>query len=142
MIYIVVNFYVRGRLALKIFPPLSPDSIIYSEKFASGYSTKSFKTRWGGASKVLHIIITENELWIKTFMFMAYIAKKHDLLHRIPLSEITHTEIKDGAVFSRLHISFNDANGIGKEIVLMSAHNAEITDLIEKHRLRATDSML
>lgn len=83
---------------------------------------------------MLHIVITENELWIKTFMFMAYIAKKHDMLHRIPLSEITHTEIKDGAVFSRLHISFNDANGIGKKIVLMSKHNAKIRNLIENQK--------
>ena len=84
-----------------MFSNLDLNKLVYSEKSASGYSTKSNKTKWGGASKVLHIMISDKELIIKTYLFMAYIAEKHDMLHRIPLENILSTEIKKGVVFSK-----------------------------------------
>ena len=102
VVTIISIFFIRGKKAIQIFSDLDLSNLIYSEKNASGYSTKSFRTKWGGSSKVLHIMITDKELIIKTYLFLADIAEKHDMLYRIPLENILSTEIKKGNIFSKL----------------------------------------
>ena len=126
-------FFIRGRKAIQMFSDLDLSNLVYSEKSASGYSTKSFRTKWGGASKVLHIMITDKELIIKTYLFLAHVAEKHDMLHRIPLENILKTEIKKGTVFSKLFIEFKGNNGESKEIVLMSKNNDQIKEILDKY---------
>lgn len=131
---IVTLFFIKGSKAIKMFDSLDLNRVIYSEKSASGYSTKSFRTRWGGASKVLHIIITDKELVIKTFLFLAYIAKRHDMLHRIPLENIVETRIEKGTFYSKLHVHFN-VGGEKKEVVLMSRNNERIKKILDELRI-------
>mgnify|MGYP000719229333 CR=1 FL=1 len=130
---LVSIFFIRGRKAIQMFSDLDLSNLVYSEKNASGYSTKSFRTKWGGASKVLHIIITGNELIIKTYLFLAHVAEKHDMLHRIPLENILKTEIKKGAILSKLFVEFTGQNGETKEIVLMSKTNRQIKEILDKY---------
>lgn len=125
-------FFIRGRKAIEMFSDLDLLKVIYSEKNASGYSTKTFISRSGGASKVLQIIITDKELIVKTFLFLAYVAEKQDLLHRIPFENILKTEIKKGVLFSKLFIEFKDQNGKIKEIVLISRNNIQIKEILDK----------
>jgi hypothetical protein len=132
---IVSIFFIRGRKAIQLFSDLDLSNLVYSEKNATGYSTKSFRTRWGGSSKILHIMITNKELIIKTYLFMAYIAEKHDMLHRIPLENILKTQIKKGVLFSRLFIEFKGQNGETKEIVLMSKNNDQIKEILDSYIL-------
>lgn len=40
---------------------------------ASGYLTKSFSTKMGGASKVHQIRVTKDALWLKPHLFLALI---------------------------------------------------------------------
>lgn len=133
MVTIVSIFFIHGKRAIKMFSNFNQSKLIYTERNASGYSTKSFRTRWGGASKVLHIMITDKELILKTFLFLAYVAKKNDMLHRIPLENILKTEIKKGTMFSKLFIEFKGENGEVKEVVLMSKNNNQIKELLEKY---------
>lgn len=124
--------FIQGRKAIRMFSDLDLSNLIYSEKNASGYSTKSFRTKRGGASKVLHIVITDKELIIKTYLFLAYIAEKHDLLHRIPLENILSTTIKKGIIYSKLVVEFKGQGGEVKEIVLMSKNNTRIKEILDK----------
>ncbi len=133
MLWIVSNFYFRGRAAIREFGLIDPSIIIYSEKFASGYSNKSWKTKRGGASKVLHILITDKELIIKTYLFLAYIAKRNDLLHRVPLENITSTALKKGAFSSKLHVTFTTTEGEDKEVVLMAKNNNKIKEILDRY---------
>ena len=133
MLTIVSNFYFRGKAAIREFGPIDTSTIIYSEKSASGYSNKSWKTKRGGASKVLHILITEKELIIKTYLFLAYIAKRNDMLHRIPLENITSTTLKKGTFSSKLYLTFTTIEGKDKEIVLMSQNNLQIKEILDKY---------
>ncbi|NOQ71918.1 MAG: hypothetical protein GQ574_07950 [Crocinitomix sp.] len=126
-------FFIRGKAAIKMFENLDLSNVAYSEKSASGYSTKSFGSKFGGASKVLHIIITDKELVLKTYLFLAFIAKKNDLLHIIPLTTLTNTELKDGRIFSKLHVRFTGIKGEEKEVVLMSKRNLEIKAILDKY---------
>jgi hypothetical protein len=130
---ILVIFFIRGKAAMKMFENLDLSNVDYSEKNASGNSTHSFITKLGGANKVLHIIITKKELVLKTNLFMASIAKKSDLLHIIPLTNLVSTELKDGRIISKLHVRFTGVNGDGKEVVLMSKRNLEIKEILDKY---------
>jgi hypothetical protein len=133
VLWIVSNFYFRGRAAIREFGTIDASSIIYSEKSASGYSNNSWKTKGGGASKVLHIIITDTELIIKTYLFLAYIAKKYDMLHRVPLKNITSTELKKGTFSSKLHVSFTTKEGEDKEVIFMSKNNNQIKEILDRY---------
>lgn len=132
-LWIVLNFYFRGRAAIRQFGSIDYSTIVFSDKSASGYSNKSWKTKRGGASKVLHIIVTDKELIIKTYLFMAYIAKKHDMLHRIPLQNITCTSIKKGTFSSQLHVNFAIEKGEDKEVVLISKNNSQIKEILDRY---------
>ena len=47
------------------------EDVVYSEKSASGYYSKSLITKMGGGSNILHVIIMDKELILKTNLFMA-----------------------------------------------------------------------
>lgn len=44
-------------------------------------------------------MVSDRELMVKTYLFMAHVAEKHDMLHRIPLENKLKTEIKKGTKF-------------------------------------------
>lgn len=125
--------FIQGRKAIRMFSDLDLSHLIYSEKNASGYSTKSFRTKRGGASRVLHILITDKELIIKTYLLFASIAEKYDMLHRIPLENILSTEIKKGMIYSKLLVQFKGPGGEVKEIVLMSKNNIRIKEILDQY---------
>jgi len=85
-------FMIRGKKALIIFPELNSVDILYRDKHASGYSTKSLITKMGGANKVLDLVITNTELWIRSNRLFASISLRYDLLHKIPFDRIEKAE--------------------------------------------------
>nr|WP_152556335.1 hypothetical protein [Nonlabens ulvanivorans] len=124
-ILICTKFVIDGRKALKPFPKLDNSNFIYQEDGASGYLTKSFVTKYGGANKALRIRVTDKELWITTNTFMASIADRFDLLHRIPiqnLKSVTRNRMK-------IQIQF-DHNGISKSIILLSKNPEKLFQLL------------
>lgn len=92
-------FFLGGRKAEERFRNQTHQRIVFREKGASGHSKKSVITRFGGASKVLDVVVTDTELWIKGIWPMfSYIGTKCDLTHRVPLSSIKRIEPKGGKV--------------------------------------------
>ncbi|HPA35571.1 MAG TPA: hypothetical protein PLA16_04350 [Chitinophagales bacterium] len=116
LVIIITVFYITGKNALKIFPRVSSQDIIYLDYFASGYSTLSIDTKMGGASKVLQIIVTKDELWIKSNVFFAGIIEQYDLLHKIKLNDITCIN-KDK---KKIIINFNTNSNKSKQIVIVT----------------------
>lgn len=93
-IYASVRFLARSLKSRKKFKISDLDIVKFHEKGASGYSNKSFITKIGGANKVLDIIVTEKELWIKgIFSIFTEIGNYYDMSHKIPLSNICKAEI-------------------------------------------------
>lgn len=128
---------ITGSKAMQLFEGIDWSKLVYSEENASGYSTKSFRTKWGGSSRVLHVMITDKELIIKTWLLIAYIAKKHDLLHRIPLEKIVRTEIHEARRFTRLFIQFKGEQDELKEIVILSKNNYQIQEILNRTIVRS-----
>jgi hypothetical protein len=74
----------------------------------------SWLTKMGGANNSLDIIITDSELWIKSNLIFAYFAQYYDLLHKIPLSDITSINRKGKSIT----VDFNTSTGEHKQVVL------------------------
>jgi hypothetical protein len=86
-------FYFGGKKAEAIFRDLDLSKVKFREKGASGYSQKSFRTRFGGANKVLDIIVTDTELCIKgIYSPFSYLGMMNDLTHRFGLTNIRNIE--------------------------------------------------
>ena len=85
--------FLDGKKVLSIFPKLDSVKLIFREKGASGGSRKSFVTKGGSANKILDVIITEEELWIKCSVLMAGLSWAFDLVHKVNLSNISSVQI-------------------------------------------------
>lgn len=71
------------------FPKASDPDVVFCERFASGWSHKSWLTRLGGASNCLTVIVTRSQLAITTFFPFTAFASRYDVEHLIPISAIT-----------------------------------------------------
>lgn len=78
----------RKRRGL-VLPKVGDADVVFSERFASGSSDKSWMTRLGGASNCLTVIVTRTHLAITTFFPFTAFAGTYDLEHLVPLSDIT-----------------------------------------------------
>ena len=127
-VFIIMTCYTRGKKALSIFPPIETVNVKYRDKSASGYSTQSFKTKIGGASKLLDIVVTDNELWLKSKILLAGIGKINDLLHKIPLDKIKDVEKNR----TKITVNFQTDNGEEKQVVLITKQMNEFLEVINK----------
>ena len=86
---VVVGFLLWKRKRRGLVLPRSTDpEVVFSERFASGSSHKSWITRLGGAKNCLTVIVTKSQLAITTFFPFTAFAGIYDLEHLIPLSDI------------------------------------------------------
>lgn len=108
------TFYDRGKKALSIFPDINSVTVTYRDKTGLGYSTKSWSTKVGGASRSLDIVVTDKELWLRSFLLLAGITQQHDLVHRIPLKKISRIK-RDGATIT---LDFRNDKGERKQVVI------------------------
>jgi hypothetical protein len=120
-IFIIISFYTRGKKAKSIFPPIDTVNIIYRDKSASGYSTKSLKTKVSGANNTLDIVVTDSELWLTSKLLLASIGNTYDLLHRIPLDSILRVESKG----KKITIDFKNQDNEDKQVVVMTKNMDE-----------------
>ena len=115
MVGLITYFLYSGKKALEIFPKLVPENIIFREKNASGYSTKSKITKMGGASKTLDIIIVGDELWLTSLRLLAGVGERYDLLHRIKKEDIGRVD-RDG---KKIILKFKNSRQEPSEVVLI-----------------------
>jgi hypothetical protein len=94
------------------FPSLSSVNVLHRERFASGCSHRSLITRLGGAQNMLHVVLTDSELWVTTFACFRGLAGFYDLDHRIPLTDITSVDEKGKSVILRFNRSDRSAGRI------------------------------
>ena len=83
----------RERRGL-VLPKLGDTNVVFSERYASGSSDKSWMTRLGGASNCLTVIVTRTHLAITTFFPFTAFAGIYDWEHLVPLSDITSLATK------------------------------------------------
>ena len=123
-IFVFSTLYVRGKKAEEIFNGLDLSKIQFREKGASGFSSRSLATKFGGASRALDIIVTNNELCIKgIYPPFTYIGTRVDLTHRIKTRDITEIEEKG----PKVELSFSKPDGDHK----VTLHIKEMAKFIQ-----------
>ncbi len=132
-ILLVTFLIMRGKKVLKQFSDIDLNNIVYSEKNASGHIVRQTQTRRAGTTKMLHLIITDQELIFKTNLFFAHIAHENDMLHRIPLRNIMQTEFEKGRFSSKLYVKFRTVYGEEKVVVLQSKKILRIQSILEQY---------
>lgn len=125
------SFYDRGKKALSIFPDINSVTVKYRDKTALGYSTRSWQTKVGGTSRALDIVVTDKELWLKSFLLLAGITYQHDLVHKIPLSRIT--QVKETG--SEIVLDFKNDKGEKKQVVINTRDKAEFLQSLHHQAL-------
>lgn len=104
----VTGFYLGGKWAEKKFVDIKPSQALFREKWVSGYSEKSWLTRFGGASRVLDVMVTKHALCIKgIFPFLTFIGSFFGVSQLVPIKHITKAELFDKDV----KVVFTDAKG-------------------------------
>ena len=125
--YLTIGFYIGGRKANTRFQDLNVQTIKFQENYASGHSNKSLFTKLGGANRVLEVIVTTQELWIKGIWPMfTFIGSKYDMTHRVPLSSIRNVRVEGKKVMlditnetggrSPIELRLRDPNGFAQSI--------------------------
>lgn len=116
LVYNLVIFFVGGRKAERRFRGQEHQPVRFRERGASGYSTRSLITRFGGASRALDVTITDTEVWLKgIWPPFTFIGTLFDLTHRIPRPQIRSVEAKAGKVDLR----FLSEAGVESHVVLI-----------------------
>lgn len=104
----ILVFHFGGKGAEAPFRFQPGDTVRFRERGASGHSKRSLITKAGGASRVLEIVVTNRELWIKGIWPMfTFIGTKYDLTHKVSLSRIRRVAASGATV----QIWFADASG-------------------------------
>ena len=110
-----VVFYIGGRRAERRFAGKKDQQIRFRERGASGHSNKSIITKFGGASGVLEVVVTDKELWLKgIWPLFSYIGAMCDMTHRVPRSSIK----KCMASGDTIELFFTNETGIESHVVL------------------------
>ncbi|HYV95396.1 MAG TPA: hypothetical protein VE978_26720 [Chitinophagales bacterium] len=128
--FLITSFYRRGKRALSIFPDINSVMVKYRDMSASGYSTKNWITKRGRASGVLDIVVTDDELWLKSMLLFAGILKKYDLLHKIPLKKIMKANNITGR---KVTLDFKSETGENKQVVLITKRPDELIRAIKNN---------
>ncbi|MCB0711912.1 MAG: hypothetical protein KDD67_06250 [Ignavibacteriae bacterium] len=131
MILMLLSFFRKGRQALTLFPPIDSVNVRFKESRASGASQKNWKTKVGGASNTLDVIVTEDELWITMSPLFASIAQQYDMLHRVPLDRVNVTQRGNNGV--GLELTLED--GSSTEIILRLRNQERFLNVIEESKI-------
>lgn len=122
------TFYDRGKRALSIFPDINSVIVRYRDKTALGYSTKSWQTKIGGASRAIDIVVTDKELWLKSYLLLAGITQQHDLIHKISLSKISRVMEKG----REITLDFTNDKGEKKKLVINTRDKVEFLNSLRQ----------
>lgn len=74
------------------FPKIHSVHVLFRERFLSGRSSGLMSNY----RNVLEVVVTEQELWIRTFFLLFPFAAIFNQIHRIPLSAVQAIESKGG----------------------------------------------
>ncbi len=111
-----------------VFPKPTDPGVVYSERFSSGSSHKSWRTRLGGANNCLTVVVTETHLAITTFFPFTAFLDMCDLEHLIPLSEITDLSPRDKVI----DLAFRRSDGTPGKVTLRLRNTAGFLHAVQQ----------
>lgn len=130
--FLVIGAFFLRKRALAMFPAIETVKVVYQERWTSGHSRKNWRTRMGGARNSLYIVVTDKEVWIRGMAIFVAFSGFYDLLHKIPIKNITSVE-EEGAY---LVLSFKTEKGEDRKVAIRSKSPDELKNAINKREFR------
>ncbi len=129
-IFVVSMLISKGKKALSIFPDEESEIILFKGSKFSGFSGQSRLIRFDGAANgSLTIIVTKEELWLKTDLIFAAPLEKFDLIHRIKRVNIKSVDLQKR---NKVQVTFYTDQGQLKVITLKSKKVNELISVLNK----------
>lgn len=126
---ILVFLFRKGKKALSIFPDIDSTEVIYRDRRASGWSDRTWLTRISGANRVLDVVVTDKELWLKTNVLFAGVGSHSDLIHKLSLSKITGIQQNN----KRVQITFKSPIGNRKQFTIITKKPTEFVEAMQRN---------
>lgn len=122
--------YFSGKKALSIFPTIKSVEVRYRFRFASGYSVQAGKAKLLKGKNAIDIVVTDKELWLKSMLLFAFTCKQADLLHKVPLGNISKVKAEGKAIV----IDFKAADGNNKQVMLYTKRPDALVQAMERFK--------
>jgi hypothetical protein len=102
-----------------ILDQLDDAPALYSDRFCSGRSLRSFRTKYAGARNCLRVVVTSENLFVLApVQFLVYFTEKLDLEHAIPKSAIREFQKIHRFLQTRYRVSYEGRGGEMRTIEL------------------------
>ena len=87
-----IAWKIKKRMKDHPIPERNHVVAVFCESRVSGRSHKSWFTRLSAAYKCLHVMVTDDELWVFLPDLLGWMAVQTDLDHRIPLKAVLNID--------------------------------------------------
>lgn len=87
-VFVIITLF--GIKKANIFPKITSVTVLFREKFLTGNSSGLL----GTYKNILEVVITDQELWIRTFLPFLGFAAVFNGIHKVPVSTIRKIEIR------------------------------------------------
>ncbi len=118
--------YMRGKKVLSQFPSTESVKILYRNKTGSASTVSSKRTKMRGIRRIMDIVVTEDELWIKTPVLFASLVAPYGLIQRIELKNISNVSKNEKDIL----IDFTSGDTLPQQIILNTKKPEEFIQLI------------
>lgn len=123
--------FLRHRSKGHFFEDPPASVLIFNETAASGRSLKSWRTRLGGASNCLKVMITRDRLFIRPFFPFLILGPDIDLVHSIPLGCIESVTPNTAGFQKTLRIRFHLSDATSRELDIISRKFNELESTLK-----------
>lgn len=87
---VALTCLISGYYYSRIFPKISSVSVLFRERFLTGRIDYL-----GSFRNTLEVVVTDRELWLRTFWLFSGILAAVKGLHKVPLSALCELEIRE-----------------------------------------------
>ena len=126
-IYLLV-IYLKGRKALAMFPSMKTAEVRYKDEQASAHATRNLATKLGGSNGVIHVIVTNEELWIKCSTLFAGLRARADVISKTPLKHVTVVKAHKSG---KIQLSLRQEEGPNRQITIQTRDKEAFTKALK-----------
>jgi hypothetical protein len=126
------RMYAKGKKVLSIFPDIDTVTVLYRDQAASGYADKTLATKLGGASGVIDVVVTDEELWLKCSTLFAGLEGRADMIRKVPLRNVKIVNMKQEG--KKIDLSLKLESGDRKKVTLTLGNKEKFIDAVKQRQ--------
>lgn len=128
-VFTITKSTIGGLKVLKIFPDLDRVHVRFVHKWSSCMVEGTSLFKKGAVRNLLHIVVTNEEVWLKTGVIVAGIAAKYRIVQKVPLTNIRNADLMG----DYLYVDMIAMDGEPLKIRLYTPQLQQLADLLVPH---------